>query len=63
MSEHSILLQEQMLSEQKKQTALLQQIATNQMVLIQALAEEQGVEEEMQALTYLDGSPVRSGQL
>ncbi|GFM89358.1 hypothetical protein PSCICO_47570 [Pseudomonas cichorii] len=52
-----------MLSEQKKQTALLQQIATNQMVLIQALAEEQGVEEEMQALTYLDGSPVRSGQL
>ncbi|MCV4287017.1 hypothetical protein OH708_03760 [Pseudomonas capsici] len=63
MSEHSILLQEQMLSEQKKQTALLQQIATNQMVLIQALAEEQGVEEGGRALTYLDGSPVRSEQL
>ncbi|GFM73748.1 hypothetical protein PSCICL_47400 [Pseudomonas cichorii] len=62
MSEQAISLQAQMLAEQKKQTALLQLMVSNQMVLIQALAEDQGVDEEIQAMTYLDGSPVNGGR-
>lgn len=50
---------EQLLAEQKKQTSLLQQIATNQVALIQALSEEQGIDPDEQPLTYLDGTPCR----
>jgi hypothetical protein len=52
-------LLEQMLIEQRKQTELLKQIANNQMVLIQALAEEQGEDLDAMPLTYMDGSPCR----
>lgn len=57
MSEPAISLLEQMLAEQRKQTGLLQQIATNQVALIQVLSEEQGVDPDEQPLTYLDGTP------
>lgn len=50
---------EQLLAEQKKQTGLLQQIATNQVALIQALSEEQGIDPDERPLPYLDGTPCR----
>lgn len=59
MSEHATSLLEQMLIEQQKQTELLKQIANNQMVLIQALAEDQGEDHDAMPLTYMDGSPCR----
>lgn len=46
-----------MLAEQQKQTQLLQQIADNQAVLIQAMAEEQEPDDEAPPSHYLDGSP------
>lgn len=47
------------LEEQKKQTVILEQIAKQQILLIQALADEQG-DEDPDALpaTYMDGSKV-----
>ena len=50
----------QVLAEQKKQTAILEQMASQQSLLIQALAEDQD-EQDPDALptTYMDGSPVR----
>jgi hypothetical protein len=59
MSEHATSLLEQMLIEQQRQTELLKQIANNQMVLIQALAEDQGEDHDTMPLTYMDGSPCR----
>lgn len=59
MSEPATSLLERILAEQRKQTGLLQQIATNQVALIQALSEEQGVDPDEQPLTYLDGTPCR----
>lgn len=59
MSEHATSLLEQMLAEQVKQTELLQQIARNQVVLIQALAEEQVDQDpDAQPMTYMDGTPI-----
>lgn len=57
MSEHATSLLEQMLAEQVKQTELLQQIAKNQVVLIQALADEQDVDVQDLPQTYLSGKP------
>ncbi|MNN65749.1 hypothetical protein D3C81_1812740 [compost metagenome] len=59
MSEHAASLLEQMLTEQVKQTELLQQIASNQAVLIQALGEDQGLDEDGPPDTYLSGQPCR----
>ncbi|MEJ8867263.1 hypothetical protein [Pseudomonas jessenii] len=59
MSEPATSLLEQMLIEQQKQTELLRQIANNQMVLIQALAEDQGEDSDTLPLTYMDGSLCR----
>lgn len=59
MSEHEASLLERMLAEQVKQTELLQQIASNQVVLIQALGEDPGLDEEDPPLTYLSGQPCR----
>lgn len=53
---------EQLLAEQKKQTSLLQQIATNQVALIQALSEDQGVDPDEQPQTYMDGTPIHGGR-
>ncbi|WP_327440263.1 hypothetical protein [Pseudomonas donghuensis] len=57
MSEHATSLLEQMLAEQVKQTELLQQIAKSQVVLIQALADEQDVDVQDLPQTYLSGKP------
>ncbi|MNC80673.1 hypothetical protein D3C77_230310 [compost metagenome] len=59
MSEHVTLLLERMLVEQVKQTELLQQIASNQAALIQALSEDQGLDGDGPPLTYLSGQPCR----
>ncbi|WP_223511491.1 hypothetical protein [Pseudomonas sp. GL-B-19] len=50
----------QMLTEQKKQTALLEQMVKQQGLLIQALAEDQTEQDpDAMPLTYMDGSPCR----
>lgn len=59
MSEPVISLLEQMLEEQKKQTSLLEQIATQNLALIEALADEGGVDPDAPPLTYLSGAPCR----
>lgn len=59
MSEHATSLLERMLAEQVKQTELLQQIAKNQVVLIQALADEHDADAEELPQTYLSGQPCR----
>lgn len=57
MTEPVISLLESILAEQKKQTSLLEQIATQNLALIEALADEQGADPDELSLTYLDGSP------
>lgn len=59
MSMRQVSLLEQMLAEQVKQTELLQQIAKNQAVLIQALGEDQSLDDDSPPLTYLSGQPCR----
>ncbi|MNO84387.1 hypothetical protein D3C76_757270 [compost metagenome] len=59
MNEHAVSLLVQMLAEQKKQTGLLEQIATQNLALIEALADDQGADLDDEARTYLDGSPCR----
>lgn len=59
MSERVISLLEQVLAEQKKQTSLLEQIATQNLALIEALADEGGVDPDAAPQTYLSGAPCR----
>ncbi|MFT0866032.1 hypothetical protein [Pseudomonas sp. CAM1A] len=59
MSEQETSLLEQMLAEQKKQTSLLEQIALSQIALIEALADDQGIDNGEASLTYLSGQPCR----
>lgn len=59
MSEHAASLLEWMLAEQVKQTELLQQIASNQVALIQALSEGQDLDEDGSPRAYLSGQPCR----
>ncbi|MFG0924196.1 hypothetical protein ACF8SB_00575 [Pseudomonas sp. CJQ_8] len=61
MSERVISLLEQVLAEQQKQTGLLEQIALNQIALIEALADGEDVDRDPDAEpdTYLDGTPCR----
>ncbi|NPA19199.1 MAG: hypothetical protein GXO53_08435 [Gammaproteobacteria bacterium] len=47
-----------LLAEQQKQTALLEQIATQNLALIEALADDQGVEPDAAPQVYLSGAPV-----
>jgi hypothetical protein len=56
MNEHSNSLLSQILAEQIKQTALLERMADQQLMLIQAMADEP---EDADALpmTYMDGTP------
>lgn len=58
MNERAISLLEQMLAEQKKQTGLLEQIATQNLALIEALSDDQVVGAAV-PMTYLSGAPVR----
>ncbi|MBX7274605.1 hypothetical protein K2E96_01995 [Pseudomonas sp. ERGC3:05] len=57
MSEQLSCLLVELLAEQKKQTSLLEQIARQQVLMIEVLADEQG-EQDPDALPmkYLDGS-------
>ncbi|WP_175649470.1 hypothetical protein [Pseudomonas sp. Marseille-P9899] len=57
MNEQAISLLQQILDQQQKQTGLLEQIATQNQALIEALADEQGADPDELSLTYLDGSP------
>jgi len=59
MNERMIFLLEQMLAEQQKQTSLLEQIATGQLALIEALADGDSEDPDAPPSTYLDGSPCR----
>lgn len=59
MSEHVTSLLEQMFDEQKKQTVLLEQIATQSLALIEALADGDDPDPDAPPLTYMDGSPCR----
>ncbi|PBP76137.1 hypothetical protein CCL15_01945 [Pseudomonas syringae] len=66
MNEHSNSLLSQILAEQMKQTELLQsqtellqRMAEQQMLLIDALSEEEPEDPDTQPRTYLDGTPCR----
>lgn len=58
MNERAVSLLEQLVAEQQKQTSMLEQIASNQILLIQALSEDQGMDEDSQPMTYMDGTRV-----
>lgn len=59
MSEQVSCLLGEILDEQKKQTALLEQIAKHQVQMIEVLADEQGDDDPDVAPTiYMDGSRV-----
>ncbi|RCL28598.1 hypothetical protein C6A77_05760 [Pseudomonas sp. AFG_SD02_1510_Pfu_092] len=59
MNEQAISLLQQILDQQKKQTSLLEQIATQNLALIEALADEGGVDPDAPPQTYLSGAPCR----
>ncbi|AGN83343.1 hypothetical protein [Pseudomonas putida] len=59
MSQAIELLLEQTLIEQRKQTALLEQIAMQNLALIEALADGDDVDPDAEPDTYLDGTPCR----
>ncbi|WP_346400754.1 hypothetical protein [Pseudomonas syringae] len=59
MNEHSNSLLSQILAEQMKQYELLQRMAEQQTLLIDALSEEEPEDPDTQPLTYLDGTPCR----
>lgn len=48
-----------LLAEQRRQTALLEQIATQNLALIEALADGDDVDPDAEPQTYLDGTPCR----
>ena len=59
MNEQAISLLQQILDQQQKQTSLLEQIATQNLALIEALADEGGADPDAAPLTYLSGAPCR----
>ena len=62
MSEHPSCLESllsQVLAEQKQQTAILERMAEQQLLLIQALADEDDEDPDAMPSTYMDGSPCR----
>ncbi|HGY9636189.1 TPA: hypothetical protein ACOJPK_001619 [Pseudomonas putida] len=59
MNEQAISLLQQILDQQQTQTVLLEQIATQNLALIEALADEGGVDPDAPAQTYLSGAPCR----
>ncbi|MBV4530995.1 hypothetical protein HU719_006195 [Pseudomonas sp. SWRI107] len=62
MNEQAISLLQQILDQQQKQTSLLEQIATQNLALIEALADDQGLEPDAAPRTYLSGAPVLGGR-
>lgn len=59
MNEQAISLLQQILEQQQKQTALLETIASQNLALIEALADEGGVDPDAPPQTYLSGAPCR----
>lgn len=60
MSEQTNSLLVEILGEQRKQTALIEQMNRLQILLIEALAEDQIEEDpDAQPRTYMDGTPCR----
>ncbi|AYN10187.1 hypothetical protein [Pseudomonas putida] len=59
MNEQAIFLLQQILEQQQKQTSLLEQIATQNLALIEALADEGGFDPDAPPQTYLSGAPCR----
>ncbi|MFV3288504.1 hypothetical protein ACNFBR_07190 [Pseudomonas sp. NY11955] len=59
MNEQAISLLQQILDQQQKQTSLLEQIATQNLALIEALADEGGIDPDAPPQTYLSGAPCR----
>ncbi|WP_336334635.1 hypothetical protein [Pseudomonas putida] len=51
-----------LLAEQQKQTALLEQIATQNLALIEALAGGDDIDPDAPPSTYLSGAPLRGGR-
>lgn len=51
-----------LLAEQQKQTVLLETIASQNLALIEALADGEGADPDAQPLTYLSGAPVVDGR-
>ena len=59
MSEQVSCLLVELLTEQKKQTSLLEQIASQQILMIEVLSDEQGEQDpDAMPMTYMDGSKV-----
>ncbi|WMN19260.1 hypothetical protein QL104_07585 [Pseudomonas piscis] len=52
----------ELIAEQRKQTTLLGQIATQNLALIEALAEDQGLDPDAVPQSYLSGAPVRGSR-
>lgn len=59
MNEQAISLLQQILEQEQKQTGLLEMIAGQNLALIEALADGEGVDPGATASTYMDGSPCR----
>lgn len=59
MNEQAISLLQQILEQQQKQTGLMETIASQNLVLIEALADEGGVDTDAPPQTYLSGAPCR----
>ncbi|WOE77498.1 hypothetical protein RZO07_19515 [Pseudomonas protegens] len=62
MNEQAISLLQQILEQQQKQSALLETIASQNLELIEALADDQGLDPEQQPMAYLSGAPVHGGR-
>lgn len=61
MNEQAISLLQQILDQQQKQTSLLEQIATQNLALIEALADEGDGDGDAPPSHYLNGSPIQGG--
>jgi len=60
VNEHAISLIQQILEQEQKQTSLLETIASQNLALIEALADDTAVDpDELPRTHYLDGSPCR----
>ncbi len=54
-----VSLLDQVLAEQKQQTAILNRMAEQQLLLIQALADDGDEDPDATPSTYMDGTPCR----
>lgn len=61
MNEQAISLLQKILDQQQKQTGLLEQIATQNLALIEALADDQRLDDDTPSLNYLSGAPIHGG--